>query len=74
MQEKQPFVSLLGSREGGELMVWTRGGHYFRGNLEKVDEAGILVLRDVSCTLAGERQERDLVYLSLHAVDAVSWE
>jgi hypothetical protein len=32
------------------------------------------VLRDVSCTLAGERQEREKAYLSLDAVDALSWE
>ncbi|MDI6872714.1 hypothetical protein [Candidatus Solincola sp.] len=74
MQDTQAFMSLLSAREGGELMVWTRGGHYFRGNLEKVDETGLLVLRDVSCTLAGERQEREKVYLSPEAVDAVSWE
>lgn len=74
MGETQAFVSLLGAREGGELMVWTRGGHYFRGNLERVGENGILVLRDVSCTLAGERQEREKAYLSLDAVDALSWE
>ncbi len=74
MEEIQVFMSLLRSRGGGELMVWTRGGHYFRGNLEKVEEGGVLVLRDVSCTLAGERQEREHVYLSLGAVDALSWE
>lgn len=74
MQDAQALLPVLGGRLGGELMVWTRGGHYFRGNLERVEEMGLLVLKDVSCTLAGERQEREHVYLSLDAVDAVSWE
>lgn len=74
VQEENVFIPLLSSRGEGELMVWTRGGHYFRGNLEKVEEGGILVLKDVSCTLAGERHEREFVYLSLGAVDAISWE
>lgn len=63
---------VLAARVGGELMVWTRGGHYFRGILEEVQETGFLVLRDVSCTLAGERHERETAHIYLHAVDAFS--
>ncbi len=68
------FKGVFEPRKGNELMVWTSGGHYFRGNLEGVEDPGFLVLRDVSCTLAGERQEREVVYIALHAIDAASWE
>lgn len=74
MGDTEGAKAVFEARTGGELMVWTRGGHYFRGDLERVDEAGFLVLRDVSCTLAGERQERETVYICLSAVDAASWE
>lgn len=64
--------AVLADRKGSEIMVWTHGGHYFRGILEGVEENGFLVLRDVSCTLAGERHERETVHIYVRAVDAVS--
>jgi small nuclear ribonucleoprotein (snRNP)-like protein len=57
---------------GSELMVWTAGGHYFRGELSEFTADGFLVLKEVSCTLAGERQERESVYISAAAIDAIS--
>ena len=57
---------------GGEVMVWTGGGHYFRGILVEITDAGFLVLEGVSCTLAGERGERDRVYVDPDKVDAAS--
>ncbi|MBC7229203.1 MAG: hypothetical protein H5T74_02270 [Actinobacteria bacterium] len=72
MAELEALRRALADKAGRELMVWTSGGHYFRGDLEEVSEGGFLVLRDVSCTLAGERHERESVYISVAAVDAVS--
>jgi small nuclear ribonucleoprotein (snRNP)-like protein len=72
LAEIEGFERLLGDRVGMEVMVWTAGGHYFRGNLHGIDAAGFLVLDDVSCTLAGERQERDRVLINLDAIDAAS--
>jgi len=63
---------LYGDRIGKEIMVWTAGGHYFRGILHEIDDGGFLVIEDASCTLAGERHERERVIVSLEAVDAVS--
>lgn len=57
---------------GNEVMVWTAGGHYFRGILEEINDRGFMVIRDASCTLAGERHERDIVYVDIEAVDAIS--
>ncbi len=72
MAELGALRHALADKVGRELMVWTSGGHYFRGDLEEVSEDGFLVLRDVSCTLAGERHERESVHVSVAAVDAVS--
>lgn len=66
------FEGYLEERLGQEVMVWTAGGHYFRGVLRNVDEEGFILLEDVSCTLAGERGEREKVVVALDAVDAVS--
>jgi small nuclear ribonucleoprotein (snRNP)-like protein len=63
---------LYGDRIGKEIMVWTAGGHYFRGVLHEIDNDGFLVINDASCTLAGERHERDRVFLNVESVDAVS--
>lgn len=57
---------------GGEVMLWTSGGHYFRGVLKEVSDAGFLILEGVSCTLAGERGEREKVLVDLSTVEAVS--
>ncbi len=72
MAEIEGFKRLLSDGVGREVMVWTSGGHYYRGNLNGTDAAGFLVLDEVSCTLAGERQERDRVLVNLDAIDAVS--
>lgn len=72
MAELEGYKRLLGDRIGTEVMVWTAGGHYFRGNLHGIDAGGFLVLDEVSCTLAGERQERERVLVSLDAIDAAS--
>ncbi len=66
------FEEYLEERMGQEVMVWTAGGHYFRGVLQEVSEEGFILLQDVSCTLAGERGERERVMVALDAVDAVS--
>lgn len=68
------FRALCESKKDSEFMIWTQGGHYFRGTLDEVDERGFLVLKDVSCTLAGERQEREVVHIAVQAIDAFSWD
>lgn len=72
LTDPEGYRRLYEDRMGSEVMVWTAGGHFFRGILRDVDDAGLLVLDDVSCTLAGERQERERVYVDIDAVDAVS--
>jgi hypothetical protein len=72
MAELEGFRRIYEDRIGGELMIWTAGGHYFRGDLHEITEDGLLALKNVSCTLAGERHERDIVYLNVAAIDAIS--
>ena len=72
LAELEGFKRLIGDRTGREVMVWTGGGHYFRGSLRGIDAGGFLVMEEVSCTLAGERQEREQVLVNLEAIDAVS--
>ncbi len=72
MAELDGLRRVYADKEGSELMVWTSGGHYFRGDLQEINADGFLVLRDVSCTLAGERHERETVLISVVAIDAVS--
>lgn len=72
MSEMAEFEGYLEERLGQEVMVWTAGGHYFRGILRELNEEGFILLQDVSCTLAGERGEREMVVVALDAVDAVS--
>ena len=71
MADLEGFRRIYGDRIGAELMVWTAGGHYFRGDLQEISDDGFLVLKDVSCTLAGERHECDMVYVSVAAIDAM---
>lgn len=71
MADLEGHQRIYGDRIGTELMVWTSGGHYFRGDLQEIDD-GFLVLKDVSCTLAGERHECDIVYVSIVAIDAMA--
>jgi hypothetical protein len=72
MADSEGYRRIFGDRMGAELMVWTAGGHYFRGDLQEITDEGLLVLKDVSCTLAGERHEREFVYISATAIDAIS--
>ncbi|RJP28402.1 MAG: hypothetical protein C4536_12505 [Actinobacteria bacterium] len=72
MADLEEYRRIYGDKIGRELMVWTTGGHYFRGDLLEITEGGFLVVKDVSCTLAGERHERDVVYVSTASIDAVS--
>jgi hypothetical protein len=72
MAELEGFRRIYGERIGGELMIWTTGGHYFRGDLQEITSDGLLAIRNVSCTLAGERHERDIVYVSVACIDAIS--
>ena len=72
MADAEGFQRIYGDKIGNEIMVWTDGGHYFRGDLNEITSDGFLVMNDVSCTLAGERHERDMVYVSIAAVDAIS--
>jgi len=53
-------------------MVWTAGGHYFRGTLREITNDGFLVLDEASCTCAGERHERDTAFVNTKAIDAAS--
>lgn len=57
---------------GQEVMIWTAGGHYFRGELGEITDDGLMVVRNVSCTLAGDRHERDMVLVSVSSIDAIS--
>ena len=70
--ELEGFRRIYGDRVGSELMVWTAGGHYFRGDLLEITAEGLLAMKDASCTLAGERHERDMVYISVASIDAIS--
>lgn len=72
MAELEGYRRIYGDRVGSELMIWTGGGHYFRGDLQEITAEGLLALRNVSCTLAGERHERDMVYISVASIDAIS--
>ncbi len=72
MADLDGYRNLLGDKLDSEVMIWTAGGHYFRGTLSEINENGFLVVRDVSCTLAGERHERDFVSVNMEAVDAIS--
>ena len=72
MAELQAYQRLLGGMVGGEIMVWTAGGHYFRGTLREITEDGFLVIDDASCTCAGERHERDTAYVDINAIDAAA--
>jgi hypothetical protein len=72
MAELEGYRRIYEDRIGSELMVWTAGGHYFRGDLEEITDEGLLVIANVSCTLAGERHERDTVFVSVSSIDAIS--
>jgi small nuclear ribonucleoprotein (snRNP)-like protein len=70
--EQEAYRRLLGGMIGGEVMVWTAGGHYFRGTLREVSDDGFLVLDEASCTCAGERHERHTAFVNIKAIDAAS--
>ena len=70
--ELEGLRRIYGDRVGSELIVWTAGGHYFRGDLQEITAEGLLVMKGTSCTLAGERQERETVCISVAAIDAIS--
>jgi hypothetical protein len=72
MADLEGYQRVYGEKTGSEMMVWTAGSHYFRGDLLEITGEGFLVLKNVSCTLAGERHERDMVYVSIKAIDAIS--
>ena len=72
MAELEGLKRAFADKTGQELMIWTSGGHYFRGDLHAISDDGYLILRDVSCTLAGERHERETVYVSADSIDALS--
>jgi small nuclear ribonucleoprotein (snRNP)-like protein len=72
MADLEEYRRTYGDKMGSELMVWTAGSHYFRGDLQEITDGGFLVLKDVSCTLAGERHERDIICVSIEAIDAIS--
>ena len=72
MAELEGLRRVFGEQTGSELMIWTSGGHYFRGDLQEITSDGLLALKNVSCTLAGERHERDMVYVSVASIDAIS--
>ncbi|MEW6553270.1 MAG: hypothetical protein AB1384_03155 [Actinomycetota bacterium] len=72
MAEIEGFRRIFGDQVGSELMIWTSGGHYFRGDLQEITADGFLALKNVSCTLAGERHEREMVYVSIPSIDAIS--
>ena len=72
MAELEGFRRIFEEQTGSELMIWTSGGHYFRGDLQEITSDGLLALKNVSCTLAGERHERDMVYVSVASIDAIS--
>lgn len=72
MAELEGYRRIYEDKVGSELMVWTSGGHYFRGDLGEITEDGLLVLTSVSCTLAGERHEREIVYVNVAGIEAIS--
>ncbi len=72
MADLEKLRAVYRDRTGSELMVWTSGGHYFRGDLREIRDDGFMVLDNVSCTLAGERHEREEVFIDVRSIDAVS--
>ncbi|MDD5667399.1 MAG: hypothetical protein PHS26_08840 [Actinomycetota bacterium] len=72
MGDRECYQGVFEDKIGSELMVWTAGCHYFRGDLHEITADGLLIIKNVSCTLAGERHEREEVHVSLAAVDAIS--
>lgn len=55
MGDREGYQRVFEDKIGSELMVWTAGGHYFRGDLHEITADGLLIIKNVSCTLAGER-------------------
>jgi small nuclear ribonucleoprotein (snRNP)-like protein len=72
LADLEGYRRIYRDKMGSELMIWTDGGHYFRGELREITADGFLILENVSCTLAGERHERDMVYVCVDSVNASS--
>lgn len=72
LADLEGFRRIYRDKVGSELMLWTDGGHYFRGDLRELTADGFLLLENVSCTLAGERHERDTVFVSVDSINASS--
>ena len=67
------WSALCQKLQGMEVMVWTRGGHFFRGFMKGWDEQGAVVVEKASCPLANnERGERDWVIIQADSIDAIS--
>lgn len=67
------WSALCQQLQGKEVMVWTRGGHFFRGFMKGWNDSGYVVVERASCPLAGqERGERDWVIVLAENIDAIS--
>lgn len=42
--------------QGKEVMVWTRGGHFYRGFMKGWNDAGYVVVERASCPFAGNER------------------
>jgi|YNPNPStandDraft_1061719.scaffolds.fasta_scaffold179671_2 small nuclear ribonucleoprotein (snRNP)-like protein len=70
--DDETWMALCERLQGKEVMVWTTGGHFFRGFMKGWD-ARAVVVEKVSCPLAdGERGERDWVIILTDQIDAIS--
>lgn len=71
--DQATWSTLCQKLQGMEVMVWTRGGHFFRGVMKSWDEHGGVIMEKASCPLANqERGERDWVIIQSENIDAIS--
>ncbi len=70
--ETQYWRQICDELQGREVLVWTRGGHFFRGFMGGWDDRGMLIMEKVSVTLATDRGERDQVMIPHEAIDAIA--
>ena len=67
------WSSLCQKLHGSEVMVWTSGGHFFRGFMRGWSDAGYVIVERASCPLADqERGERDWVIVFPEKIDAIA--
>ncbi len=70
--EAQYWRQVCDELQGREVLVWTRGGHFFRGFMGGYDERGLVIVEKVSVTLVTDRGEREKAMIPYEAIDAIA--